>query len=213
MLATGNGCVVIAVAVLIVTVPLPLPVPAPFASLTLAIVYVVFTFGVTVIVLVPDVVEIVVPSLNVTLIVPAPVNTNVKLAVPFAQIDGVPLNTAVANAFTVTVAVPPVKSLVLIPPFASVTLTSVTLYTPAGNVVPKLNAVPFAIFVAVYVVPLTLYTTLYGAGANTLDVYVIVGVTPTCTVLPVKLPCGTDVSVTTVTVEVTVPQPPVTATW
>jgi hypothetical protein len=150
MLATGNGCVVIAVAVLIVTVPLPLPVPAPFASLTLAIVYVVFTFGVTVIVLVPDVVEIVVPSLNVTLIVPAPVNTNVKLAVPFAQIAGAPLNTAVANAFTVTVAVPPVKSLVLIPPFASVTLTNVTLYVPAVNVdVPMLNAVPFAIFVAV----------------------------------------------------------------
>ena len=212
MLAVGTGCVVIAVAVLIVTVALPLPVPAPFASLTPATVYVVFTFGVTLIVLVPAVNVPVVPSLNVTLMLPVPVNTNVKLAVPFAQIDGVPLNTAVANAFTVTVAVPPVKPLVLTPPFASVTLTSVTLYVPAGNVVPMLNAVPFAIFVAVYVIPSTVYTTWYGAGAATLDVYVIVGTTPACTVLPVKLPCGTAVSVTTLTVDVTVPQSPVTAT-
>ena len=212
MLAVGTGWVVIAVAVLIVTVALPLTVPAPFASLTLAIVYVVFTFGVTVMVFVPCVNVPVVPSLNTTLILPAPVNTNVKLAVPFAQILGVPLNTAVANAFTVTVAVPPVKPIVLTPPFASVTLTNVTLYVPAGNVVPKLNAVPFATFVAVYVTPFTVYTTVYGAGAATLDVYVNVGVTPACTVLPVKLPCGTAVSVTTVTVDVTVPQPPVTAT-
>ena len=99
--------------------------------------------------LVPCVNVPVVPSLNVTLMLPDPVNTNVKFAVPFAQIDGVPLIVAVANAFTTTVAVPPVNPLVLIPPFASVTLTSVTLYVPAGNVVPMLNAVPFAIFVAV----------------------------------------------------------------
>jgi hypothetical protein len=214
MLAVGTGCVVIAVAVLIVTVALPVPVPAPFASLTLAIVYTAgVTFGVTLIVLVPDVNVPVVPSLNVTLILPDPVNTNVKFAVPFAQILGVPLNTAVANALTVIVAVPPLlKPVVLTPLFASVTLTNVTLYVPAGNIVPKLNAVPLAIFVAVYVLPSTRYTTWYGAGAATLDVYVIVGVTPACTVLPDKLPCGTAVSVTTVTVDVTVPHPPVTAT-
>ena len=92
IVTVDTGCTVITAGIVIDTVADPLNVPVPYVSLTLAIVYVVDPppklAGVTAIVplVVPEANVFTVPSLNVTVIDPVPVNPNVKFVVVPSQI-------------------------------------------------------------------------------------------------------------------------------
>ena len=185
-----------------------------FASLTLDIVYVVAAFGVTVIVPTPAAKSIVakvlvVPSLNVTTNGAVPVKLTLKVAVPFAQIVVVPLNTAVGLGFTVIIADPTVKLDDLEHPTASCTLTKVYVVVALGFVF-TLNATPLTtLFTVLFATP-SLYTNVYGPVPDTLDLYVKLPVPPLHIVPPVKLPCGNGFTVTAVLALVTALQVPVT---
>ena len=136
--------------IVIDTIALPSNVPLPYVSLTLAIVYVVDPppklAGVTAIVplVVPEANVFTVPSLNVTVIDPVPVNPNVKFVVVPSQMLGVPLNVAVGFANTVTCAV---EGIIVLTPFASTTLEIVYVVVAVG--VPTVNGIPLVTLVIV----------------------------------------------------------------
>jgi hypothetical protein len=95
----------------VVTVTTTLPnlsdaIDAQLAVFNVLMEYVLVAKGLTLTTIVGAVPLKAVPSDKVPLIVPVPVTVKVKLALPPLQITVVPLNTAVALEFTVTVALP-----------------------------------------------------------------------------------------------------------
>ena len=161
----------------------------------------------------PDTVVYVVPSLNVTVIDPVPVVAIIKFVLVPAQIVVVPVIFAVGAGTTVIVPVAVVKPVVLEAVVISfVTLTNVYDNVLVGLLAVTLNATPLVTLLTVTLDPPAGKYTIVNVPAPLLDVYVNCPVRPVWIVLPVKLPCGLGLTITTDLLELTTLHVPLTVT-
>jgi hypothetical protein len=144
---------------------------------------------------------------------PVPVVAIVKFALVPAQIVVVPVIFAVGLGTTLIVPVALVKPVVLDAVVISfVTLTNVYDNVLVGLFAATLNATPLVTLLTVVFTPPVGKYTIVNVPAPLLDVYVNCPVRPVWIVLPVKLPCGLGLTITTDLLELTTLHVPLTVT-